>query len=435
MDRDHSGPATPDRSRPPRAGPPTFAGDAAGRGGGELPPARPAARNRAGLLLLAASLVLIAFNLRCAVASVGPVLPEVVRTIQLSPAAASGLTTLPSLCFGLFGPVAPALSRRLGTERSLMLVLLAVVLGIGLRGLGGAPALFAGQTLACAGIAVINVLLPGLVKRDFPRHAAIMTGLYVMALCIGAAMAAGGTVPLEHRFGAWPAALAFWAAPAALAAAVWTVQLPRAVSGQAHRGWRVRGLWSDALAWQVTLFMGLQSAFAYIVFGWLAPILRDRGLDSVQAGLVVSVSVLAQAVASLVAPSLATIGRDQRAASAVSSLICVATFLGCIFGPLSWVWFFSIVLGLAEGALFAIALMLIVLRAPDAHVAAQLSSMAQSVGYILACAGPLFAGLLHGWSGNWGALAWLSFALGAIMLVSGVGASRARNVGAIAVSS
>ena len=387
-----------------------------------------------GLLLLATSLVLIAFNLRCAVASVGPVLPEIVRATGLSPAGASALTTLPSLCFGLFGPLAPAMSRRLGTERSLMAVLGAVVLGTALRGLGGVAALFAGQIVACAGIAVINVLLPGLVKRDFPKLAAVMTGSYVMALCVGAAVAAGGTVPLEQRFGGgWPAALACWAAPAALAAAVWAIQLPRAGRMQGHRRWVVRGLWSDALAWQITLFMGLQSAFAYIVFGWLAPLLRDRGLDPVQAGLVVSASVLGQAAASLVAPSLATIGRDQRCASAVSSLVCIGTFLACVFGPLSWIWAFSILLGLSEGALFAIALMLIVLRAPDVHVAAELSSMSQSVGYILACAGPLFAGLLHGWSGNWNALAGLSLVLGAMMLATGISAGRARYVGAVSV--
>lgn len=397
-------------------------------------PPDPIAGSRTRLLLLAASLVLIAFNLRCAVASVGPVLPEIIRATGLSPAGASALTTLPSLCFGLFGPIGPMLSRRLGTERSLMLLLGMMVAGSAVRGLGGVPALFAGQILACAGIAVINVLLPGLVKRDFSRQVAIMTGLYVMALCVGAAIAAGGTVPLERRFGgSWSAALAFWVAPAALAAALWMTQLSRSSGGRVRHAPVVRGLWLDPLAWHVTLFMGLQSAFAYIVFGWLAPILRDRGLDPVQAGLVVSVSVLAQAAASLVAPSLATIGRDQRAASTVSSLICVASFLACIVGPLSWIWVWSIALGLSEGALFAIALMLIVLRAPDAHVAAHLSGMSQGVGYVLASAGPLVAGLLHGWTGSWHALIGFSLLLGVVMLASGIGASRARHVGAIAV--
>jgi len=398
------------------------------------PPPAPSPQQRRGqVLLLGANLVLIAFNLRCAVASVGPVLPEIARSAGLSPAGASALTTLPSLCFGLFAPLAPWLSRRYGTERTVMAVLGAMVLGTALRGLAGAPALFGGQILACAGIAVINVLLPGLVKRDFPHRAALMTALYVTSLGVGAAIAAGSTVPLERRFGSWAAALAVWAAPAALAAAIWAVQIARGARAPARRGVVVRGLWSDPLAWQVTLFMGLQSAFAYIVFGWLAPLLRDRGLDPVEAGLVVSVSILAQAAGSMFAPSIAMFGRDQRLASGISTLVCVGSFLGCVFGPLAFIWIWSIILGVSEGALFAIALLLIVLRSPDAHVAAHLSTMSQSVGYVLASAGPLLAGLLHGWSGSWNALAWLLLALGAAMLASGVGASRARHVGAVSV--
>jgi len=397
-------------------------------------PDRPERGKAGALLLLGASLVLVAFNLRCAVASVGPVLPDVIRDLGLSAAGASALTTLPSLCFGLFGPLAPALSRRLGAERALMAMLGAMVLGTALRGMGGAPALYSGQILASAGIAAINILLPGLVKRDFPRHAAAMTGLYVAGLCAGAGLAAGATVPLARRFGgSWAAALAFWAVPAALAALAWIPQNFGFSRRREHRRYAVRGLWSDALAWQVTLFMGLQSAFAYIVFGWLAPILRDRGLDPVQAGLIVSISIVAQGAASLFAPSLAVLGRDQRFAAAVSSLLCIGSLLGCVFAPLSSVWIWSIVLGLSEGALFAIALLLIVLRAPDAQVAGHLSSMAQSVGYIIASAGPLLAGLLHGFSGSWHALAWLSLVLGAAMLAAGIGAGRARHVGAVAV--
>jgi CP family cyanate transporter-like MFS transporter len=391
-------------------------------------------RTCGALVLLAASLVLIAFNLRCALASVGPVLPEIIRDLGLSPAGASALTTLPTLCFGLFGLLAPTLSRRLGTERALMIVLGAIVLGTALRGVTGTAALFAGQTLACAGIAAVNVLLPGLVKRDFSKRAAVMTGLYVMSLSVGAAIAAGATVPLESRFGgSWTSALAFWALPAALAAALWVPQLSGATNNNTEQDFVVRGLWSDALAWQVTLFMGLQSSFAYIVFGWLAPILRDRGFGPVQAGLIVSVMILAQAAGSLFAPSVATLGADQRLATAISCLLFVGSFLGCVFAWPPSVWLWSVILGLSGGAVFAIAITLIVLRAPDIYVAANLSGMSQSVGYMLASIGPFLAGVLHGWSGGWNGLAWLSLILGAAMLASGIGASRAMHVGAVCV--
>jgi len=388
---------------------------------------------RAGAWLLAISLVLIAFNLRAAVSSVGPVLRDIIATTGLSAAGASVLTTLPSLCFGLAALAATGLSRRLGPERAVLAGLAALTGGLVLRGTTGLSGLFAGQVAATAGIGVINVLLPGLVKRDFPRRVALMTGLYTMAFCAGAAGAAGATVPLSLLLGGWGGGLAIWALPAALAALVWALQVPRGARVQADAGFTVRGLWSDRLAWQVTLFMGLQSALAYLVFGWLAPILRDRGLSAVDAGLVLSVSVVAQAAASLVAPALATRGPSQSFANVFCVALCLVGLMGCMYAPLGGVWVWAVVLGLAQGALIAVALTVIVLRAPDPHVAAHLSGMAQSVGYLLASAGPLVAGLLHGWTGGWGTVAAFALAIGAAAALFGYGAGRARHVGARSV--
>ena len=385
-------------------------------------------RTPASVVLLGAALVLIAFNLRTPVTSVGPVLLEAVHAAGLSATGASLLTTLPALCFGLFSPLAPRLSRFLGMERAVLAALVALVAGTALRGAGGSFSLFAGQILGCGGIGVINVLLPSLVKRDFPSRVAFITGLYVMTMSVGAALAAGATVPLERLLGSWAAALGVWAVPALLATLVWLPQLAAPGEETSAGNRRPLGLWSDRLAWQVTLFMGLQSALAYIVFGWLAPILRDRGLSPVDAGLALSISIVAQAVASLVAPSLATLGQDQRPAVAALSLLCVASLLGCLYAPLGSVWVWSVLLGFSQGGLFPIALMLIVLRAPDANLTRHLSSMAQGVGYILASAGPLLAGLLHASTGNWTGLAALVVGLGAAMLVAGLGAGRARHI-------
>jgi CP family cyanate transporter-like MFS transporter len=382
----------------------------------------------ASLLLLGMALVLIAFNLRTPVTSVGPVLPEAVRATGLSGTGASLLTMLPSLCFGLFSPLAPRMSRILGVERAVLAALAALMLGTALRGAGGSVSLFAGQIIGCGGIGVINVLLPSLVKRDFPKRVAFITGLYVMSMSMGAALAAGATVPLDRWLGSWSSALGLWAVPMLFALLVW---LPRAAApGEVSNARlpRLRGLWSDRLAWQVTLFMGLQSALAYIVFGWLAPILRDRGLSPVHAGLALSISIVAQAAASLIAPSLATLGRDQRPAVAVLSLLCMVSLLGCLYAPLGSVWVWSVLLGFSQGGLFPIALMLIVLRAPDAHLTRHLSSMAQGVGYVLASAGPLVAGLLHTAMGNWTGVAVLVVGLGGAMLAAGLGAGRAKHI-------
>lgn len=139
-------------------------------------------------------------------------------------------------------------------------------MGALLRGLGSAPALFVGMVLAGGGIGVAGVLLPGIVKRDYPGHAGLMTGCYTMALCLGAALAAGTTVPLAHQFGSAPLALAFWALPALVALLLWRYGDQRLAPGSD----RPKPRWHAPLAWQVTLFMGLQSSLAYTVFAWHA---------------------------------------------------------------------------------------------------------------------------------------------------------------------
>ncbi|MEZ2298969.1 CynX/NimT family MFS transporter [Variovorax sp. RCC_210] len=385
-------------------------------------------------ILLGASVVLIAFNLRPVFASLSVVLPEIIQATGLSATAASLLTTLPIVCLGVFAPLAPGLGRRFGTERTLLGCMVLILLGTLLRGTGNIPLLFLASAIAGSGIAVSNVLLSGLVKRDFAKQAALMMGLYTMAVCGGAASAAGLTVPIEHALaGGWTTALAMWALPAALVTLVWAPQaLPRKPVAS-ESGFTVRGLWRDRLAWQVTFFMGLQSALAYIVMGWLAPILRERGLGSETAGYVVSLSVMTQVVTCLVVPAVAVKLRNQRGLAVVLAAMTVAAMLAMLFAPLGGVWAWAVLLGIAQGGTFALALTMIVLRSPDSHVAAHLSGMAQGVGYMVAAFGPLLAGLLHGWTGSFRASSWLFIGLGIALVVAGLGAGRTMHVGTTTV--
>ncbi|NIE74571.1 MFS transporter [Pantoea sp. Tr-811] len=383
-------------------------------------------RVRPWLLLL--GLVLVALNLRPALSSMAPVLGLVSEGLGLSASQAGLLTTLPVLCLGLFAPLAPLLARRFGSERVILGILLVLALGIVVRSTLGEAGVFIGSIMAGASIGIIGVLLPGIVKRDFPRHAGTLTGVYTMALCLGAAMAAGATVPLTQHFeGSWALGLGFWMIPALLAMLVW---LPQARQGHGlHKAaYRVRGLWRDPLAWQVTLYMGLQSSLAYIVFGWLPSILIGRGLSPTEAGLVLSGSVIVQLASSLAAPWLATRGKDQRLAIVVVMLVTLAGLFGCLYAPLSGLWGWAVVLGLGQGGTFALALTLIVLRSKDAHVAANLSSMAQGVGYTLASMGPFAVGLVHDLTGGWAALGWIFAVLGVGAIVFGLGAGRALHV-------
>ena len=384
-----------------------------------------------GRFLLGVSLVLIAFNLRPVFSSASALLPEIRTELGLSAIGASLLTTLPVVCLGAFSPLAARLAQRIGTERTLLGVLFLLALGTAMRGLSSVPLLFVGTALAGACIAVGNVLLPGLVKRDFADRAALMTGFYTMALCAGAAGGAGLTLPIEKALGgSLNGALALWALPAMVVAVLWLPQVFSSKAEMTRSGFRVEGLWKDRLAWQVTLFMGLQSALAYCVFGWLVPILRERGLDGVTAGAIVSMSVMMQAASCLVAPHIAMRGKDQRLINASLCGVAVIALLGLLFAPLSTIWIWAVLQGIGQGGLIAVAMTTIVLRSRDSHVAAHLSGMAQCVGYLLAAIGPLIVGLIRSWTGSFAWCAVLFVLLGLGAAVNGWNAGRAMHVNA-----
>jgi CP family cyanate transporter-like MFS transporter len=397
----------------------------------DSPPCPPLKQTAAGRLLLGASLVLIAFNLRPVFSSASALLPEIRSELGLSAIGASLLTTLPVVCLGAFSPLAPRLAQRIGSERTLLGVLFLLALGTALRGLSSIPLLFIGTALAGACIAVGNVLLPGLVKRDFADRAALMTGFYTMALCAGAAGAAGLTLPVENALGgSLEGALSVWALPALIVGLIWLPQVLFSKTQVRRSGFRVEGLWKDRLAWQVTLFMGLQSALAYCVFGWLVPILRERGLDGVTAGAIVSISVMVQAASCLVAPHVAVRGKDQRLINASLCAVAVVALLGLLFAPLSTVWIWAIMQGIGQGGLIAVAMTTIVLRSRDPHIAAHLSGMAQCIGYLLAAIGPLIVGLIRGWTGSFAWCAVLFVVLGLGAAINGWNAGRATHVNA-----
>lgn len=382
---------------------------------------------RPWLLLL--GLVLVALNLRPALSSMSPLLADVARSLGLSAAEAGLLTTLPVLCLGLFAPTAPLLARRFGAERVVLGILLMLAAGILVRSAFGEVGVFVGSLIAGASIGIIGVLLPGIVKRDFAKQAGTMTGVYTMALCLGAAMAAGASVPISQHFAnSWSIGLGVWVVPALVAALFWLPQVGRR-QGAHQVAYRVKGLLRDPLAWQVTLYMGLQSSLAYIVFGWLPSMLIGRGLSATEAGLVLSGAVIVQLVSSLAAPWLATRGKDQRVAIVLVMVMTLAGMFGCVYAPIEGLWGWAILLGLGQGGTFSLALTLIVLRSRDAHVAANLSGMAQGIGYILASLGPFAVGLVHDWTGGWAAVGWIFAVIGLGGIVAGIGAGRALYVG------
>jgi CP family cyanate transporter-like MFS transporter len=377
-----------------------------------------------GILLLAA-------NLRPALTSVAPLIGQIRTEAGLSNWLAGLLTTLPLLAFGALSPVAPRLSRRFGLERVLLASLLVLAAGILLRSAGAAATLFLGSAALGAAIAVGNVLLPGLIKRDFPERAGLMTSVYTTALAISATLAAGVSFPIAELAGiGWRGSLALWAIPALVAALAW-VPLIRTDGGGASAGTARRpgGLWRSPLAWQVTLFMGLQSLAYYVTLTWLPEILREGGMSAGQAGWMLALAQAVAIPAMFLAPVIAGRRPSQHGVVAVSTALNGAGILGLLFSPDAGASLWIVLLGLGQGACFSLALTFFALRAADPERSAALSGMAQSFGYLFAAFGPSLFGLLRDATHAWKIPLVLLFAVVVGMLVAGLGAARDAHVG------
>jgi CP family cyanate transporter-like MFS transporter len=362
-------------------------------------------RSRVATALLVAAIVGVALNQRPAVVSVSPLLRDLRADTALSAAMAGLLTTVPVLCFGAFAPLAPRLARRVGLETAVALSLFLLAGGIALRLLPPVGALYAGSLVAGSSIALANVLLPAYVKREFARPGAVM-GVYSASLNVGAALGAAVTVPLGTALGlGWRASLGMWVVVAVVALALW---LPVAGTGRAHRsvgpdvaGGGSWGLLRQPLARQVTAYLGLQSVQFYSVVAWLPTLLSDAGVPVGEGGVLLGVSNVIGAAGALVAPALAGRMRTQRPLVLGVGVAYAGGLLGLALAPgtatLLWVALF----GIAQGAGFALALTLIVLRSPTPLVAARLGGVAQCLGYLVAAAGPLVLGALHDLTGGW----------------------------------
>lgn len=290
----------------------------------------------------------------------------------------------------------------MGIERALAAALLLIVIGAGVRAVPSIGLLFGGTVLFGIGVALGNVLLPGLVKRDFPERSCPMTSLYSSAMSVGATIAAGVSVPLASALG-WRGSLGMWAAPAGMALVVWLIRM----RGRARprpslsSGASLRALGRSPLAWQIAFFMGLQSLTFYVALAWLPDLLQDRGLRAAEAGWMLALSQAAGIVGSIGIPLWAGRLADQRRIVWTLAVLEAAA-LGGLFlpgGAFAALW--VSLLGIALGGSFGLALLLLVLRAGDAETATTLSGMVQSVGYLVAALGPTLFGFLYDQTRGW----------------------------------
>jgi MFS transporter, CP family, cyanate transporter len=389
---------------------------------------------RAGAAILVAGIMVLALNLRAAVTSLPPVFPDLAARLHLSSTEVTVLATVPVLCFGLFSPVAAPLSRRFGEERVLLGALGLLAAGLVLRGALPGSLLYPGTVLAMAAIALMNVLLPSLVKRRQPSRAGLLIGAYLLCLAVGSVFGSLLAVPLFRgtAHAAWlggPVRLTLWlwAVPAMVAFVVWLPQaryrtLPGLEAGPVGRVAVAR----HALAWQVTAFMGLQSLTYYAALSWLPTLFQSRGMSAVHAGDLSALMNLGNAVTALLVPIFAHRMADHRKL-VVPTVVCTAIGIaGALYAPLGGAWAWVLVLGLSQGASLSLAIFFTVARAPDPMAAASLSALAQGGGYLLATTGPLAVGLLHAATGAWNAPVILLLVLCVAELAAGWLAGRDR---------
>ncbi|SWF08398.1 cyanate transporter CynX family [Klebsiella pneumoniae] len=363
--------------------------------------------------LLIAGILLIATTLRVVFTGAAPLLDAIRSDYGLTTAQTGLLTTLPLLAFGLVSPLAAGVARRFGMERSLLLAMLLICAGIALRSLPSAALLFIGTAVIGCGIALGNVLLPGLIKRDFSQHVARMTGAYSLTMA---------------GFG-WRGALLLLMVFPLLALLSWLPQsrcraeTPLTGSGAMHN----RGIWRSALAWQVTLFLGINSLVYYVIIGWLPSILQSMGYSEAQAGSLHGLLQLATAAPGLAIPLILHRLRDQRGIAVLVALMCAISAAGLWLLPeLAIGW--TLLFGFGSGATMILGLTFIGLRASSAHQAAALSGMAQSVGYLLAACGPPLMGRIHDANGDWHIPLLAVALISLVMAVCGALAGRDREI-------
>ncbi|NBE52340.1 CynX/NimT family MFS transporter [Streptomyces boluensis] len=413
--------------------------------------------------LVIVGIVLAALNLRPAITSLGALLEEVRDGLGMSGSVAGVLTSVPPLCFAVFGVMAPRLARRFGPAAVVCAGMAAITAGLAIRPLmGGTPGFLAASALALMGIAVSNVLMPVIVKRWFPDRIGTMTGLYSMALALGTSLAAAITVPMTSAFGGdWQIGLGVWALLAAAAVLPWLpvarerrrtagasagastgtpvgasvgAETATEASAESTSDSAAAAAAGDGLritrsrtAWALAVFFGLQATGAYITMGWMPQIFRDAGVPASTAGVLLAVTMAMGVPLAFVIPRVAGRLRNQGPIAVALGLCGLIGYAGLFFAPAAGAWVWAVLLGVSNCS-FPLALTMVGMRAGTGAGVAKLSAFAQSTGYLLSIPGPLLVGVLYQHSGGWGLPIALMSGLLVPQLVVGVLAGRDRTV-------
>lgn len=386
------------------------------------------------IYLFIAGIVLVAFNLRPAITALGPLVGMIQEDVGLAHWSAGLLMSLPLIVFAVMSPLVPKIASRLTNERTLIIGLVFLLIGITIRYIPMTLFLFTGTLLAGIGIAIGNVLLPAVVKERFPEKFGLMTSVYSTSMGLIASLASGISVPLAVNYNlGWQGAQIVWVIPVIIAIIVWFVLLKGNERGnivhEENKGTPSKQIWNSSLAWQLAIFMGFQSFLFYVTVSWLPEILHSHGFSLETSGWLLSFTQLIGLPASFIIPVLAGRSKSQVGLALILGTFSVLGYGGLLLGSSYPVIFVSIILiGIALGGSFPLALTYIGLRTRDGQQASELSGMTQSTGYVLAAVGPLFIGYLFDLTQVWTTPLITLIAVSLVVTVFGMMAGRDRYV-------
>ncbi|MDQ6418093.1 MFS transporter [Paenibacillus sp. LHD-117] len=346
-------------------------------------------------ILTVAAILLVSMNMRPAITSIAPLLETIQAKLSLNSTVVSLLTAIPVICMGLFAPLAPILSRRIGFERAVSYCLILIAIATGLRYFASnALVMLASTAIIGVGLAVAGPSISGFIKKYFPQQVALMIGVYSIGIGLGASLGAGITVPLQHIFNVkWTFALAGWGLLALLSLFIWLYATKEAranISGQSNKK---KFPWRNKRAILIMVFFGLQGSLNYSVTAWIVPVSQKNELSLTAAGTVITLFSLVQTATGFIIPALVSKFPNRLVWMLSSSFVTLIGLTLLSFVRYEFIpWTSAVLLGVGSGALFFLALLLPLDYTNNAEDAGAWTSMVQCGGYMIAGLGPALTG-------------------------------------------
>lgn len=383
---------------------------------------------KAAMILV--SIILLAANLRAPITTVGPVIPEMTDQLHLTPAMIGLVTAIPLICFSIFSTFMPRMSRIFGLEKLLLYSLLFLAFGLIVRSAGSVVFLLIGSAVIGIAITIGNVLMPAFIKKKFPYKVGLVTGIYLVSMNLTSALAVGYSISIGQIGGlGWRGSIGIWAVLSLVAFFGWMPMVqkekPAPASAEAST---ILITWKSRLAWQISIFMGLQSVIFYVFAAWLPAMLQSWGMSATKAGWMLSYVQMGQVPMMLIGPLLADKMKNQTLLVWITFVLLMSGLIMIMVWQTKFIVAAVVLVGISVGLAFTLAMMFFILRTRSVAGAAALSGMSQSVGYFVAACGPLLFGALYGWTHSWQIPMLLLVIAAIVMFFNGLYAAKDRYV-------